>query len=331
MSARKKVLYLITKSTWGGAQRYVYDLATSLPKEEFEAVVAAGGNGPLFTKLAAAGIRTIPLVLTQRSNFLITLLTFGSLFPLLRILREERPDVLHVNSAKAGGLGAFAGRIAGIPKIIFTAHGWSFLEARNVLSKALIYFFSWLTALLSHLVIVVSRHDLALARCMPFLSDKILHIYNGIDTNLQFGSGEVIRKEFPSHARIVGTVGELTRNKNQEALIEEAASKKDMFVAIVGEGEDRERLEWLIQAHHLESRVKLFGFIPASDVLKGFDEFALPSLKEGLPYVLLEAKAAGLPLRANRVGGVGEIIDSKDMQSFTLEHMVEETIAVYRS
>jgi glycosyltransferase involved in cell wall biosynthesis len=101
-------------------------------------------------------------------------------------------------------------------------------------------------------------------------------------------------------------------------------------VAIVGEGEDRSRLEATIQEYGLESRVKLFGFIPALEVLRGFDVFALPSLKEGLPYVLIEAKAAGLPIVANRVGGVGEILDAPDMNEFSLDRMVEKTIEVYR-
>ena len=102
-----------------------------------------------------------------------------------------------------------------------------------------------------------------------------------------------------------------------------------MYVAIVGEGEERSRLEALIQKYHLQDRVKLFGFMPASEVLRGFDTFALPSLKEGLPYVLLEAKAAGLPIVANRVGGVGEILDVKDMSEFSIERMVEETKKMY--
>ena len=65
--------------------------------------------------------------------------------------------------------------------------------------------------------------------------------------------------------------------------------------------------------------------------MKGFDAFALPSIKEGLPYVLLEAKAAGLPIVANRVGGVSEILDATDMNNFSLEQMVDKTAALYRS
>ena len=67
----------------------------------------------------------------------------------------------------------------------------------------------------------------------------------------------------------------------------------------------------------------------ASEVLRGFDVFALPSIKEGLPYVLLEAKLAGIPILANRIGGVGEILDAKDMNEFSLERMINKTVNLY--
>ena len=102
-----------------------------------------------------------------------------------------------------------------------------------------------------------------------------------------------------------------------------------MYVAIIGEGEDRHSLEKKIKEYGLGERVKLFGFMPAGEVLRGFDVFALPSLKEGLPYVLIEARAAGLPIVANRVGGVGEIIDAKDLNDFSLEQMVQKTTVLY--
>ena len=69
--------------------------------------------------------------------------------------------------------------------------------------------------------------------------------------------------------------------------------------------------------------------MPANEVLAGFDVFALPSIKEGLPYVLLEARAAGLPIIANGVGGVREILDAEDLQEFSLEQMVKQTAALY--
>ncbi len=324
---KKKILYVITKSNWGGAQKYVYDLATSLPKEQFDAAVALGGTGPLLEKLQAAGIRTISLPLTRDIKIFSDPTVV--LFSLLRLFREERPDVVHLNSSKAGGIGAFAARLAGVQRIIFTAHGWPFAEKRNAVWRLFAWLGSYGTALLSHEIIAVSKKDLLLGQRMLFCTNKMHLVYNGIKLPMAFGSGEVIRSAFPAGARITGTIGELTNNKNQIALIEQAKSNSDMFVAIVGEGEERSRLEAQIREYGLEARVKLFGFMPAREVLKGFDVFVLPSLKEGLPYVLLEARAASLPIEANRVGGVGEIMDAKDMSDFSLEQMVQKTIALY--
>ena len=159
-----KILYVITKANWGGAQHYVYDLAIAARAAGHEVVVVVGGTGFLTEKLAEAGIRTIPLTLRQSRTFIGDLLTFNSLFSFIRIFRRERPDVVHVNSAKVSGLGALAARITRVPRIIFTAHGWEFNAPRNALSKVGIRFFSWLTILLAHRTIAVSdaaRRDVA--------------------------------------------------------------------------------------------------------------------------------------------------------------------------
>lgn len=325
-SPRKKILFVITKSNWGGAQRYVYDLVTALPKEKFDVSVAFGQPGLLEKKLEAAHIKTHVVDSLRRDISIRS--DFKSFLELLNLFRKERPDIVHLNSSKAGGVGGLAARIARVPKIIFTAHGWPFWEQRNPISRALIWFFSWLTALLAHTVIVVSAYDLRTAQRMPFVTHKTSLIYNGIEP-LVLGSGDVIRHSFPKGAHITGTVGELTKNKNQISLIEDARKNPSKYIAIVGDGEDRAYLQNIIDKYDLRNRVKLFGFMPASEVLSGFDEFVLPSLKEGLPYVLLEAKAAGLPIEANRVGGVGEILNAKDMNEFSLERMIQKTIAVY--
>ncbi|MEK7068394.1 MAG: glycosyltransferase [Patescibacteria group bacterium] len=320
-SMKKKVLFVITKANWGGAQRYVFDLVTALPKGEFDVAVAFGQPGLLATKLQQAEIITHPILSLQRDVFIGS--DLRSFFELYKLFKKKRLDVVHLNSSKAGGVGALAAHVAGIPKIIFTVHGLPWDESRNPLSKFLIYLASQLTFLLCHTVITISKDNHARVR------GSVL-IYNGIKP-MQFGTGEIIRSAFPPGVKITGTVGELTKNKNQTALIEQARNNPDMYVAIVGEGELRPMLEEKIKEYGLESRVKLFGFMPAAEVLKGFDTFALTSLKEGLPYVLLEAKQAGLPIVANRVGGVGEILDTKDMSEFSLERMVQKTSALYSS
>jgi glycosyltransferase involved in cell wall biosynthesis len=323
--SKEKILFLITKATWGGAQRYVYDLATNLPKERFEVVVAYGEAGKLSDDLKRAGITTYQVRSMGRD--VSPFADVQSFWKIYKGIRKGCPDVVHLNSSKAAALGALAARIAGVSKIIFTVHGWPFGEKRNPISKILIWTISWLTALLSTRVICVSDYDLTLAKRMPFVSNKAVRIYNGI-APMQFGSGDIIRRAFPAGAKITGTIGELTHNKNQIALIEEARRDSNMHIAIVGEGELRSELEKKIAQYGLHERVKLFGFLPAAEVLKGFDEFALPSIKEGLPYTLIEAKQAGLPIVASRVGGVGEVID-KPASEFTFEKMLAATTALY--
>lgn len=332
---KRKILFVITKSNWGGAQRYVYDLATHLPKEQFDVSVAFGGTGApgapdglLAQRLKEAGIRTHFITLFSRD--VSVLRDYKSFLELVRLITKEQPDVLHVNSSKAGGLGALAGRIAGIKKIIFTAHGFAHNEIRSWYERVFIWLASWCTILCTHKTIVLSNYELEHAPII-FSRKKLVVIHTGIDVNMQFASGEKIRSLFPAGAHITGTIGELTRNKNQITLIEEARHTPGMHVAIVGEGEDREYLQKKIQEYGLQDRIKLLGFMPAHEVLRGFDMFALPSLKEGLPYVLLEAKAAGLPIVANYVGGVREILETKSMEEFSLEQMLKKTVSIYLS
>ena len=330
---RKKILYVITKSNWGGAQRYVYDLATNLPKDKFEVKVFFGGTGEadasygmLATNLGIKGIPGIYLKSFIRDISISREVKI--LQQLVEIFKKENPDVVHLNSSKAGGIGSVAARWAGVKNIIFTVHGWPFLENRPIVARALIWVASWFTVLLCNKVICISEYDLRIARRMPFIGKKAVRIYNGIAT-LNLGSGGKIRNAFPPGAKITGTIGELTKNKNQIVLIEEAKNNPNVYVAIVGFGEDYVMLDEKIKEYGLEDRVKLFGFVPVGEALKGFDTFALPSIKEGLPYVLVEARAAGIPIVANRVGGVGEILDAKDLNEFSLERMVERTTALY--
>jgi glycosyltransferase involved in cell wall biosynthesis len=325
---RKKILFIITKSNWGGAQRYVFDLATSLPKSAFTVTVAVGGTGALTERLEEAGIAVRTLANVKRD--LSVTKDIGGFFSLWRVMRDVRPDIVHLNSSKVGGLGALAARLLGVRRIIFTAHGWPFVERRSVAWRAFAWLGSWATALLSHTVIVISENELRLGKRLPFCAHKMRLIHNGIDNAMTFGSGARIRDAFPDGVTITGTIGELNDNKNQIALIEEARQNPAQYIAIVGEGERRAYLEEAIKEYGLQDRVKLFGFIPAEDVLKGFDEFTLPSLKEGLPYVLLEARVAGLPIRANRIGGIPDILDAPDMSDFSLDRMVEKTLALYR-
>jgi glycosyltransferase involved in cell wall biosynthesis len=311
-----KILYVITKGNWGGAQRYVFDLVTHLPQSEFEPTVAIGHGDILPEKLEARGIRVIKIPHLGRDVHLVR--DIQVFFELISLFRRERPDIVHLNSSKIGGLGSLAARLAGIKKIIFTVHGFAFNENRHWLQKKLIACISWLTIVFSTQVIFISKVEYTTALGWPAIKKKATLIYNGIESPT-FLSREEARTTLAKHIgkpisffdqkQVVGTIAELTPNKGLDYALEAFQKIPDDLYIIVGQGELHHELEKKIKEEKLDDRVFLTGFIPeASRFMKAFDIFLLPSLKEGMPYVLLEAGLARLPVIATKVGGVSEII-----------------------
>ncbi len=295
----KKVLFLITKATWGGAQRYVFDLATHLG-EEFEPFVAYGQPGKLSEDLVQAKIQTLHIKSLQRDVSFFS--DIESLFAIRKCMYAVKPDVIHLNSSKAAALGALAARLCGVKKIVFTAHGWPFKEDRDPLVRALIHFLSWFTSLLSDTVIVVSKSDEEIGKRMWFIGNKIRYVPIGIESPAFMSREEatVALSISTNKARIV-TIAELTKNKGFGYAIEAIAELKQRGVEceyfIIGNGELSTEIKRRAQELHVTDEVHFLGFLPgASKYLKAFDLFLLPSIKEGMPYVLLEAAFADLPI-----------------------------------
>lgn len=303
-----KILYLITKSNWGGAQKYVYDLATSFSSKGHDVSVAFGGKGVLAEKLSEGDIQTLPVDSLVRDISLLK--EVKSAYRLYRIITDTCPDVLHTNSTKAGGLGALIGRIAGIKNIVHTVHGAPFREDRPWPARQLIYFFTWVTCILSHKVIAVSNRDAHDIGRMLFMRKKVRTIYPGI----MFDGSVNGRTQEKSHQYVdLLTVAELHANKGLIYALEAVnlLKKKGFMVryTIFGEGEDRGKLERYIRDHQLEETVFLKGH--NSHLEKewpNYDIFILPSVKEGLPYVLIEAGKAMLPVVSSITGGIPEIV-----------------------
>ncbi len=267
-------------------------------------------------KLQVAGVRTVPFGARQRRSFVGDLLTFGSLFSLLHIIRTEKPDVVHANSAKAGGLGCLAGRMAGIKKILFTAHGWEFNAPRGTLSKIGMRFFSWLTILLSHETICVSEKVRDDVVRFLFIGKKFTVIHNGILCKELRARADARASLLPGHEHAfwIGMVSELHPTKRIEdalhALKMLVGIYPNLLLVVLGEGSERAKLESLIGALGLRDRAFLRGFVAdAPQYEKAFDIFLHTSQSEALAYAILEAGCASLPVVATRVGGIPEIIE----------------------
>jgi glycosyltransferase involved in cell wall biosynthesis len=313
-----KILYVITKGNWGGAQRYVHDLATHLPATHYEVKVTYGSGTELAAKLHQAGLATVAIPALGRD---INLGADWRVFWSLRqLFKQEKPAVVHLNSAKIGGLGALAARLTGVPKIIFTAHGWAFHEPRPWWQRKLISWLSWLTIILCHEVIVISRSEYDAVALWPGVKKKITQIYNGVEetkilprTEAREQLAAKLKINLSADTILLGTIAELHPNKGLgyavAAMEQLRLPQPQAKLIIIGGGEDKAKLERDLLTRGLSQQILLTGpLVNAAQYLAAFDVFCLPSLKEGLPYVLLEAGLAGLPVVATKVGGVPEII-----------------------
>jgi len=320
-----KILYIITKSNWGGAQRHVFDLALDMKNRGYDVVVALGGDGILRSRLEEKSIPTRPINGLGRDVSVSK--DAGSFKEIFNIIRREKPDIIHLHSPKAAGLGALAGRLLRVKKIIYTVHGWAFNENRPLYQKAIIVIFSWFTAILSHKIILLSQKELGQTLSFPFLKNKTVLIPLGIiaPTFMSVdGAKQFIAKKIGvpfadfNKKVVVGTIAELHPNKGLTFFIEAMKvvieKHPNIMAVLVGDGEQYEYLKKLIEKGGLAKNIFLAGYVEsASEYLKAFNFFILPSVKEGLPYTIIEAGYAGLPVIATTVGGIPEIIE--DMKS----------------
>jgi len=332
----KKILFLVTQSEFGGAQRYILEVASAFKSEGYPVLVAAGeGDNQLFKKLEKTGVRWHALKKLKRVPGPLKIIS--AVFEISHLLKKEGPEVLFLGSTAAGILGSIAASLFKLTtknyqlKTIYRIGGWAFNDPRPWWQRKIIILAEKLTASLKTQIIVNSEFDLQSAlkyKIAP--KKKLVKIYNGIDAEkLDFLPSEEA-KEFLSsklkaqgsksqfesqNLRIIGTVANFYKTKGLEYLIKAARILNSQFpifnfqLLIIGDGLERGNLEDLIKKSNLQNKVVLLGRIPDSyRYLKAFDVFVLPSLKEGFPWVILEAMAAGLPIVASEVGALPEII-----------------------
>jgi len=269
--------------------------------ERMDVTVAAYGDGPLVEAARASGARYVPLRHVRRP-----LSPWRDLFGLLelyRLCREIRPDIIHVNSSKAGILGRIAAALARVPIRIFSVHGWAFRTQHP----------TWLFLLadrvvepLTTLTICVSSRDrddgIAKRTCRP---DRSIVILNGVPVPPELPERAVSREP------TIVSVGRLKAPKDFLTFVRALGLLGgDSFRGvIVGDGPDRALVEDELDQLGLRTKVELLGERrdgPA--LLRSSDIFVLATRSESMPMSVLEAMAAGLPVVVSDVGGLPEVV-----------------------
>lgn len=313
---RARLLYIITQTELGGAQRYVLDLAQAA-QQHFEVAVATGadGDGSFDRELSRHGVSHFKLHQLRRD--INALQDFRALLEIKSLLRKLQPDLVHLNSTKAGVLGSLA---CG-PKVrsVYTAHGWVFNEDLSRLKKQLYINSERFSARLLDRIIVLSHFDWERGAAVGIPREKMLVIQNGIQAQ-DYVPRETARHELALWCRgllesdpLILTIANFYPTKGLRYLVEamQYVRPDAARAVVIGDGEQRELLEKLIHEYHQEGRVLLPGRMnDAARFMQAADVFVLPSVKEGLPYVILEALEAEVPIVATAVGALPEILDT---------------------
>lgn len=301
---RIKVLYVITALGIGGAEKLLLSIIQKLDLKTFVPVVISLYNDcTLYKDFKKTGARIFCLNYSKKYSPFIIL-------KLLRIMRFEKPDIVHTHLPHATIWGRIAARLSGIKTVFSTEHNLSVWKRK----RFFFYLLYKVTCKWNFKIIAVSKAiKKKIAKEFSVPEQKIVVVYNGIDT-IEYDDSIKCPEDLIKLTRpIIGTVGRLHKIKGHSYLVKAFSKVVQQYptahLLIVGDGDQRQNLEKQIIELELNNSVHLLG--SRSDVraiLQLIDIFVFPSLEEGLGIALIEACAAGKPYVATNVGGIPEII-----------------------
>ncbi len=302
---RPRVVQLVPKLIGGGAEAVVRGLCGALPGEGIGAIaVSIYSSGLDSTAKAELGIDVIEVGRRNRADV--------GYFPrLLTMLRALDPDVVHAHLHTGQYAGRLAAVIAGVRAIVLTVHGEEPKSAlRHTVDK-------YLDACTSRFVVFTESQRSSLARERGIEPRRIAVIPNGVAPPKTAKSRDDVRREvgIPPDAFALYVIGRLAPEKGHQIALAalaalRAAGVDDVYLAIAGDGGEREALGAFARMHGIAERVRFLGFrADAAALASGFDAFVMPSQRERMPIALGEAMLAGLVPIATPWAGVEDFID----------------------
>ncbi|MCK9604467.1 MAG: glycosyltransferase family 4 protein [Candidatus Omnitrophica bacterium] len=312
---KTNLLYVITKLELGGAQKQLLSLITHLDKDRYSLFLFTACDGFL-----ADAFLSVPGLKIKRSRFLERPLNpckdFLAFCQIYNYIKRNKIDIVHTHSSKAGILGRWAARLAGVKVIVHTVHGWSFNDYQVFFYRALFLWLERLAAHFTHKLIVVSEHDKQKGLANRIGNEKKYAIINyGIDYEEFTTQGASIRSQLGINTGdlVVGMISCFKAQKAPQDFIKLASlihkRLPQVKFLLVGDGILRQDLERSILELGLGSQVILTGWrkdIPR--VLQAMDVFVLTSLWEGMPISVLEAMVSSCPVVATNTGSISEVI-----------------------
>lgn len=323
---RRKIVRIIARLNIGGPAIHVTLLTEKLrqPPYDYECVLIVGpvgkDEGDMTYYAHEHGVQ--PIVLPELGRAIHPLRDLVTVWKVMRLLREIKPDIVHTHTMKAGFVGRIAARLAGVPVIVHTSHGLGF---QGYWGRRTTQFFILLERF-------AAWNADRLATLTASLRDELVNVYRvsrpektvvlplGLDlgrfAETPRGGGQFrAMYDISPDAPLIAIVGRLVPIKNHDlflrAIVRVTASRPDVRVMMIGDGELRLQLEAQVEALGLRENVIFTGWIKdLAPVYSDLNAVVISSLNEGTPVSLIEAMAAGCPVVSTAVGGVPDLLES---------------------
>ncbi len=318
-----KILYIL-EATSGGTQKHVIDIAKKIDKSEFQIdiIYSTDRNKNFIQESTGIFNKTIGLPIKRSAS----LTDISNIHKMRKIILENKYDIVHCHSTKAGFVGRLAAFISRHPNVIYSPHGFMFCDNRILIKRFLYLRMEKYLGYLTQKLIAVSGSERELAIQHNIVPDKkIITLYNSIDPS-EFDDFKYINR-VPEKLKngseiILGTVGRLYYQKDPITLIKSFKIINEKFpntkLIMVGDGPLEQVCIKLINKLDLNSKIDLTGYQKNSKLYyKMFDIFMLSSHYEGLPYALLEAMSMGIPSVGTKVVGITDLINHRQNGIFS--------------
>jgi glycosyltransferase involved in cell wall biosynthesis len=318
MGRRYRIVHLITRLDLGGAQQNTLFCVGHHDRRRFDVELIAGRGGLLdddARALSDAAVRLVPYLKHPIAPWW----DAKALLALRAHFKKREIDLVHTHSSKAGLIGRLAARLAGVPAVVHTAHGWSFNRTQPAHVRHVFATLERVGATLTDRLVMVSRRNLdeglALGIGRP---GQYAVVRSGIDVAAH-GRPAKDRETMRSALGIepdqilVGTIACLKHQKApldfvRAAALAHARCGRLRFV-MAGDGELRDEVAALVRELGLQEIIRPLGWRrDVVELLHAMDVFLLTSRHEGLPRVVLQAMAAGCPVVATDVDGTPEVV-----------------------
>jgi glycosyltransferase involved in cell wall biosynthesis len=317
MPQRLKVAHIITRLELGGAQQNTLYCCANHDRKKVDVILICGTGGQLDEEA-----RWIPdcrkYFLSELKHPIQPFWDFLALRRIVEILRLEKVDLVHTHSSKAGFLGRWAAKRAGVPHILHTVHGWGFYPGQFFPVKWLYQVLErWAATFTEKLITVSEENKKAGLAARIGRPGQYEVIHSGVDPKqyaVNPAAALKARRLFKTENR--PTVLVLSNFKKQKSPLDvvkvaEALAPRlpNVLFLWAGDGPLLPEVEKRIAASNLKTNFDLLGWRDEiAQLLAASDVLLLTSIYEGLPRVVLQAMAAGKPVVASAVSGTPEAV-----------------------